>query len=188
MAADRSGPIDHPLANGAPVWPRCTLRAMIQPHVADAKWFWSIGGQKNGPVSLAALQAMVHAGQLGPQATVWTEGMAEWVAAGRLPVLFSPHGAPAPRLDHGGLGLLMPVGPQSGLSIAAGYCGLVGLLIPFAAPVGLVLGLYGLRDLKRHPEKSGRGRAITGIVLGGLLSLVWLIWLFAVVVALIRRH
>lgn len=151
--------------------------AMVQLQAADGQWFWRIGEQQNGPVSLAQLQGMARAGQLGPQVAVWTEGMAEWVPAPRLPVLFSPHGAPAPGTDHGALNLLLPIGPQSGLSIGAGYCGLIGLLFPLAAPVGLVLGLYGMRDLNRHPEKRGRGRAITGIVLGSLVIVFWLILL-----------
>jgi hypothetical protein len=164
------------------------MRAMTQPQAAAGTWYWRIGDQKNGPVSLAELQAMVRAGRLAPQATVWTEGMLEWVPAGRLPVLFSPLGGPAPVADHGALGLLLPIGPQSGLSIAAGYCGLIGLLVPIAAPVGLALGIYGLRDLKRHPEKRGRGRAITGIVLGGLATLLWLVWLLSLVASSIRHH
>jgi hypothetical protein len=158
---------------------------MTQPQVSGRTWYWDVGGQKQGPVSIAELQARVHAKQVGPQTPVWAEGMPAWMPAGQLPVLFSPSGRPAPRMDDHGLGLLLPVGPQSGLSIGAGYCGLVGLLFAPVAVVGLVLGIYGLRDLKRHPEKRGRGRAITGIVLGGL---VMLFWLFILVTWLARRH
>lgn len=143
---------------------------MGQPQMADAKWFWRIGDQQHGPVSMAQMQGMARAGQLGPQVTVWTEGMAEWVPAARLPVLFAP-----PAEDHGALHLLLPMGPQSGLSIAAGYCGLIGLLVAPLAPLGLVFGILGMRDIKHHPEKRGRGRAITGIVLGGLASVLWLV-------------
>lgn len=152
---------------------------MVQPQAGAGTWFWRIGEQKNGPVSLAQLQAMVRAGQLGPDVTVWTEGLAEWVPAARVAVL-SPHAAPP--TDHGAMHLVLPVGPQSGLAIGAGYCGLIGLLVPLVGPIGLILGLYALRDLKQHPEKRGRGRAITGIVLGGLGSALWLLWLVAAVI------
>jgi hypothetical protein len=158
---------------------------MAQPHVSVRKWYWDVGGQKHGPAPITELQARVHAKQIGPETPVWAEGMPEWMPAGNLPVLFSPSGRPAPRMDDDGIGLLMPVGPHSALSVVAGYCGLVGLLFAPAAPAGLVLGIYGLRDVMLHPEKRGRGRAITGIVLGSLMTLFWLCILVA---WLMNRH
>lgn len=147
---------------------------MVQPQARAGQWFWRIGEQQNGPFTLAQMQGLARAGQLGPAVTVWTEGMVEWVTAGRVPVLFSPPaGASADPAMH----LLLPVGPQSGLAIAAGYCGLIGLLVPLVGPIGLILGFYALGDLKRNPEKRGRGRAITGIILGGLGTVIWLLWL-----------
>lgn len=147
---------------------------MAQPQSRVGQWFWQIGEQKNGPVSLAQMQAMMRAGQLAQDATVWTEGMVEWVPAARVPVLF---GTPVTSAHDGAMHLLLPVGPQSGLAIAAGYCGLIGLLVPLIGPIGLILGIYALRDLKQHPEKRGRGRAITGIILGGLESALLLMFL-----------
>ena len=158
------------------------MRRMVHPQ--SGQWYWDAGGQKFGPVMLSELQARVHAGQIGPHTPVWTQGMPEWMPAGRLPVLFLATGHPVPRADDG-LGLLLPTGPQSGLSIAAGYCALAGLLCGITAPVGVVLGFYGLRDLSRHPEKRGRGRAYTGIILGGLITLGWLGFLIA---GLSHRH
>lgn len=67
---------------------------------------------------------------------------------------------------------LLPVG-RSGWAIAAGYLGLFSLLI-FPAPLGLLTGVIAVVDLKRHPEKHGMGRAILGIVLG-LLGTVMLV-------------
>lgn len=66
--------------------------------------------------------------------------------------------------------MVLPVG-RSGLAIAAGYLGLVSL-IPFVAPVALVVGILALRDLRRHPEKHGRGRAIFGVVMGGIFTIL----------------
>ena len=45
----------------------------------------------------------------------------------------------------------------------------------------MILGIYALRDLRQHPEKRGRGRALTGIILGGLGSALWLLWLVTIV-------
>jgi hypothetical protein len=142
---------------------------MTQPAVTG-QWFWGVGDQKNGPVSLPDLQAMVRSGQLGPQAMVWTEGMPAWVPAGNLPVLFPKTGMS--RAEENALGLLVPVGAQSGVSIAAGYLGILGF-IPLLAPVGVILGILGVMDLKKHPEKHGWGRALTGIIAGGLFTLGW---------------
>lgn len=153
---------------------------MGQPQAKPGEWFWRVGEQQNGPVSLAVLQSMARDGQLS-QVMVWTQGMGEWVPAVRVQVLFS---APAP-VEHGAMHLLLPVGPQSGLAIGAGYCGLIGLLVPLVGPVGLILGLYALRDLRQHPEKRGRGRAITGIVLGSLGTMLWLLWIIGAVAS---RH
>jgi hypothetical protein len=151
---------------------------MVQPQASAGQWFWRIGEQKHGPVSLAQLQTMARAGQLAQDVTVWTEGMVEWVPATRVPVLFAP---PAASLaNDGAMNLLLPVGPQSGLAIGAGYCGLIGLVVPLVGPVGLILGLYALRDLNQHPEKRGRGRAFTGIIAGGLGTVLWLVWVIAI--------
>lgn len=38
--------------------------------------------------------------------------------------------------------------------------------IVLAAPFALDTGILALRDIKSHPEKAGRGRAIFGIVMG----------------------
>ena len=67
--------------------------------------------------------------------------------------------------------ILLPVG-RSGWAIASGYLGLFSLL-GFFAPFALVTGFLALRDIKRHPEKHGAGRAWFGIIMGGLGSLVF---------------
>ena len=44
-----------------------------------AGWYYSVReGQREGPVDRASLQALDAAGQLPPQALVWTAGMAQW--------------------------------------------------------------------------------------------------------------
>jgi predicted acyltransferase len=59
---------------------------------------------------------------------------------------------------------LLPVG-RSGWAIAAGYLGLFAFLV-VPAPLALLTGLLAVRDIKRHPEKHGMGRAGFGIVIG----------------------
>jgi hypothetical protein len=72
--------------------------------------------------------------------------------------------------DDPAMRMLLPVG-RSGWAIAAGYAGLFAFVF-FPAPIALVLGLVALRDLKRHPEKLGKGRAIFGTVTGAIFTLL----------------
>jgi hypothetical protein len=81
--------------------------------------------------------------------------------------------------------LLMPVG-RPGSAIAAGYLGLLALF----PVVGLVFGLLAvitgriaLRTLRQNPHLLGRGRAIFGIVVGGLSVLLHVGVLLAVLLA-----
>ena len=69
--------------------------------------------------------------------------------------------------------LILPVG-RSSWAIMAGYLGLLSF-IPGVGIIAIAAGLLAVRDIKRNPEKHGMGRAITGIVLGVLLSLFWVI-------------
>jgi hypothetical protein len=81
--------------------------------------------------------------------------------------------------DDPAMRLLLPVG-LSGWAIAAGYLGLVSVLcIP--APFALLTGILAIREMNRNPKKHGMGRAIFGIVMGGLGMLC----LVAILVALL---
>ena len=74
---------------------------------------------------------------------------------------------------------LMPVG-RSGYAIAAGYLGLFAL-IPVFAPFALVFGIIAVIDIKRHKEKHGMGRAIFGIVMGVIFTILLLLLVYALV-------
>lgn len=87
------------------------------------------------------------------------------------PPMFAPkHTRPSALGDDIGMRLLLPVG-RSGLAIAAGYLGLFAV-IPFVAPITLLVSVLAWRDLRRHPEKYGRGRMTFGLVMGGLITVV----------------
>lgn len=69
-----------------------------------------------------------------------------------------------------GMRLLLPVG-RSVLAIVAGYLGLFSvLLIP--APFALLVGILAIYDIRRNPKKHGMGRAIFGIVMGAIGTLL----------------
>lgn len=132
-----------------------------------SEWFYGSPDRKLGPVPQMTLVAMARNRTLTRDTLVWTETMPEWLPAARLPFVFAPNTAS----NDAGMNLLLPIGPQSGVAIAAGYLGLVSLIPGLAlitGPLGIIFGLWGLSDLKKHPEKRGTGRSITGIALGAL--------------------
>lgn len=65
--------------------------------------------------------------------------------------------------------ILLPVG-RSGFAIVAGYLGLLSPLFIFA-PFALLFGILAIRDIKRNPKKGGMGRAVFGMVMGGIFTL-----------------
>jgi hypothetical protein len=69
--------------------------------------------------------------------------------------------------------MLLPVG-RSGLAIAAGYLGIFSLF-PIFGPIAVLVGILAIRDINAHPDKHGMGRAIFGIVAGGLATLLMLV-------------
>jgi hypothetical protein len=87
-------------------------------------------------------------------------------------------GAPPPEASTDpALRWLLPVG-RSGYAIAAGYLGLFSVILVFA-PFAVIMGCLALWDIDNHPGRLGRGRAVFGIVMGGLFSLL----LFATLLA-----
>lgn len=93
----------------------------------------------------------------------------------------TPHPPPIPNTgasgrigDDAGMRFLLPVG-RSLWAIAAGYLGLFSLvLIP--APISLIVSILAIRDIRRSKQtahaKHGMGRAIFGLVMGILGTLL----------------
>jgi hypothetical protein len=68
--------------------------------------------------------------------------------------------------------MLLPVG-RSYWAIAAGYFGLFSVLF-FPAPIAVILGIIAIFDIKRHPDRHGMGRAIFGLLMGAMFTLLML--------------
>lgn len=161
-------------------------------------WYYLKGGQQIGPVSWEDLFRAAQARQFGPPDMVWGPGLATWQPAATIPGLFQPSAppvapapAPAPSRPMGSgpapgpqpvaraarpagedpvMRMILPVG-RSAWAIAAGYLGLFSLLV-IPAPFALATGLLALHDIRSDPTKHGKGRAIFGIVMGVLGTLV----------------
>ena len=83
--------------------------------------------------------------------------------------------------DDAGMRMLIPVG-RSGWAIAAGYLGLISvLLIP--APFAILCSALAIADMKRNPKKHGMGRAVFGLVMGIGGTVVLLLVVVAAVLA-----
>ena len=157
-------------------------------------WYYASSGVQNGPVSEEELRSLAASGRLLPTDLVWSAGMSGWQPAASVPGLlparpaggpprlpaaaaassYAPPAAsyPPPRLQEGkdqALHWILPVG-RSGWAIAAGYLGIFSLLGIFA-PFAVITGLLGLREIRKNPRLGGRGRAIFGIVMGGIVTL-----------------
>jgi hypothetical protein len=170
--------------------------------MADSiSWFYSRQGAQAGPVSAEQLRAMVTGRQLLPTDLVWREGMAQWAPLQSIEELrgggvpppipptqvgyFSP-AMNAPSDDIGqnaGMRMLMPVG-RSGWAIAAGYLGLFSF-VACPAPIALIVSIIAIRDIRLHPDRHGMGRAIFGLVMGILGTIVLVIGGTA---AVMNRH
>ncbi len=53
------------------------------------------------------------------------------------------------------------------------------ILLP--APIALLLGILAIRDIRRSPHKHGMGRAVFGLVMGIIFSLVLVVGIIAAV-------
>jgi hypothetical protein len=70
--------------------------------------------------------------------------------------------------------MLLPVG-RSWVAILAGYLGLVAVLV-VTAPLALAAGIAAVIHLRKNPELHGMGRAVFAIIMGGLFSVLLLIF------------
>ena len=94
----------------------------------------------------------------------------------------NPYAPPPPRpvQDLGedpAMRMLLPVG-RSGWAIAAGYLGLFATLC-FLAPVALIVSIIAIVHLRRNPKLHGWGRAIFGLVMGIVFTILLIFMLIA---------
>jgi len=95
-----------------------------------------------------------------------------------------PTARPRPPAPSTGERMLLPVGRPAS-AIVAGYMGLLALFpligIPFGL-LGIIFGVLALKQVKRNPELSGKGRAWFGIIAGALMVALWGFMVVALIV------
>lgn len=62
-----------------------------------SQWYYSKGGQREGPVPSEQLKELAASGQLAPTDLVWKEGMAQWVEASKIKGLYPAPTEPNPQ-------------------------------------------------------------------------------------------
>ena len=75
--------------------------------------------------------------------------------------------------------------PKALIAYYSAVFSIVPCFTPLLGPAAIILGILGLQECKKNPILPGRGHAITGIVLGGIMTfLVFGVILFAVVASM----
>ena len=92
-----------------------------------------------------------------------------------------------PRGDSTG-GLIPYKNPSA---LIAYYCGLFSLfpvLGLFLGIAGFVLGIKGLRYRNHHPEVRGSVHAWIGIIMGGMMTVIWSFLIAGIIIAIIAEN
>lgn len=163
-------PINAPLDEGFQVSPGPNSPSAI---TQGPLWYYTLNGDQQGPVTLAALQQLVSNGTLSPQEHVIPEGGTEWITVMNVPMPATAVGnypavplVPQPKQASGGGSALAIAGfVLSLLSVPLGcLCGF------FSLPLS-VLGLIFSAIAASSKDSSMRGLAVAGVVIS-LVSIV----------------
>lgn len=106
---------------------------------------------------------------------------AGYAQSGPLPPGYGPPGYQQPQ--YGPPGYAAPMRTNN-MAIASMVCSLAGLLTGISAPVGAILGHVARRQIRDSGEQ-GDGMALTGIIVGWVLTGLWIlgcvayVWLIA---------
>jgi hypothetical protein len=70
--------------------------------------------------------------------------------------------------------------------LIAGYLGIFAILV-IPAPIALIMGIVALRDIKKRQSRGekigGKGRSIFAIVIGGLITFIFVAMILFVLIA-----
>ncbi|MCA9099708.1 MAG: DUF4190 domain-containing protein [Planctomycetales bacterium] len=166
------------------------IQRQASAQATDAQWWVFHNGQSTGPYAAGHLVGWLTDGSMPPGTLICPVGGTQWQPVAAWPqltsrlspaVLASVQQAGrgvADISESAGMRMLLPVG-RSPLAIAAGYLGLLSPLLIFA-PFALLCGVLAIADIRRDPRKHGMGRAVFGLVMGVVFSLLFLIMILAV--------
>ena len=134
----------------------------------EALWYYTLGDNQFGPVAFSHVQWLAAVGQLLPHDCLWTDGIADWIEAGRVTGVFaqSTHSGEASQ----GVGTEpVKVSPMAVASFVTGLLG-ASLLFFLASIPAVVFGHIALRQIAASRNAlAGRGMAMAGLILGYLV-------------------
>lgn len=175
-----------------------TVSAPAVTTTASPQWYYAKGGVQKGPVDLSTLQQMVATGQLAPSDHVFPEDGTDWMTVSSVPVLAGGMGVGAPVVN-----VSTPREPSvgsagaNGLAIAGFVLSLVAIVITLfgclcwplwgisapAALIGTILSGVAMSG----KNKSQRGLAVTGMVLGVISILLLILGVILLVVGVLAN-
>jgi hypothetical protein len=138
-----------------------------------------------GPVSAEQLRQWIVQGRANRNTLVQAEGASSWKPLSLFPEFSATLGsvpaaqpAPAtvPTISNGSNGMAVASMVSGIVSLPGLACCCFPTLV--TAPLGIVLGIIALAQLKGRPQQSGRGMAWTGIALSIVALLLMILMMF----------
>lgn len=154
----------------------------------EQSWYYSVGSTQQGPVGFAMLQMLASTGQLAQDDLVWSDGMQEWTAAGRVPGLARSAAAPSAAMSVPAPASAGALPRASGLAIASLILGILGLLPLFGVGslIAVIFGHVSLSAIHRsNGLLTGGGMAVAGLILGYLVVVPIIAYLLFMLVLVI---
>ena len=140
-------------------------------------------GKEYGPVTTEQVRQWLSEGRANAQTRVLLEGTTEWKALGELPEFITPPGAgPTPQPIRPLTTQPVSYQPQrtNGFAVAGLVLSIISIFVSLCCCGGIVLNvlaivfsIIGLTQINRRPDLySGKGIAITGLIISGLVLLL----------------
>jgi hypothetical protein len=132
-----------------------------------------------GPIPAEQLRQWIVEGRVNAQTKVLPEGATEWRTMADVPEFAAALPRPIPPLP--GIHLGAPPAPAGAnkMAVWSMITGIASLLCcqGYLGVLSIILGAVALSRLKQNPLQTGSGFAITGIVLGAIALLLFVIGL-----------
>lgn len=139
---------------------------------AGVNWYYSVGSEEHGPVSLLDLRSLRISGRLHGSDLVWRDGMGDWQAVSVTPELTVDSTAGGGKLGTAGDGIHR----TSGFAVTSMVLGILGVLTPLLIfnLLAVVFGGIAMKTISKSTVRlGGRGLAVTGVVLGSVGLALW---------------
>ncbi len=163
--------VEHPVKPSGSVVMAPLTEAAPAPDDLLRWWIVGPGQQPAGPWDAVKLRVEISQGRFSTMSMVCRVGSDRWIPLRDEPDLIR---GVLEEFFSGG-NVIYPTGVPVTAVIAC-WLGVVGMVLLFPAPIALMLGIIGLRGTRKTYGR-GRGRAIVGIVLGGIGTTAMLVLL-----------